>query len=273
VVTLWEKSIDRAIEGKLPSQALALLYVANELLQAYRSDATWHRVFSRTLPSLFPRVCACAGSIASDCEARVLGLAAVWRDRGVFSVSFCDGLLERCTPQESRRRSQERSPPPPEYEPECSPSPTPTEDEQDTGGVRATGGWLGLFSTTDWAGMMALSLQRLADGASPPFLAARRPTPAHVHGAVWSALAEAAQAPDAAHVDWMLVRGELLAAALEAKACCETGLADAAKGIEARTSRECQHRLVLAISGAEDLESVTRDNERHEHRIYSQKYL
>ena len=270
MLTLWEKNVDRAIAGNLPSQALALLYVANELLQAHRSDATWHRVFSRTLPSVFPRVCTCAGSSPSDCKARVLGLAAVWRDREVFSVSFCDGLLERCKPQElPNGRLQEHSPPPPDYEPECSPSPAPSADEQDTGGVHGMGGWLGLFSTTDGAGMMALSLQRLAAGTPPPFLAAKRPTAAHVKASISAALADAARAPEAAHADWILVHGELLATALEAKARCERGLADAAKGMEERTSRECQHRLVLAISGAEDLDDVTRNNEDDEHRCAS----
>jgi hypothetical protein len=157
--------------------------LANELLQAYRSDATWHRVFSRLLPDVFPLVYQAASSTQDvECETRVLGLArGVWRDRGVFSSAFCDVLLDRCNPRD-QETTHARSPSPPAYEPEYSPvidqpSPTPSEehtqhDHSSTHRSRDAdtlssgdaswqprfpcGRWLGLFCTTNLAGSSLL---------------------------------------------------------------------------------------------------------------------
>lgn len=155
-------AIDNCIKEDDPEQALALLYVANELLQAHRSDATWHRVFSRAMPLIFPRICLCARSLQdAGCEKRCRGLAKVWRDREVFSVSFCDGLLERCTLADSQS-THARSPSPPEYEEEYEAeyeayhSPAPSDEEQIETQEAALscdlprlGQWLGLFNTAN----------------------------------------------------------------------------------------------------------------------------
>ena len=263
VLHMWEKGIDVEVSSKTassPARALALLYFANELLQAYRADATWHRVFSGKMPSVFPRVYACCQA-AQDAQsaARVLGLARkVWRDREVFSACFLEGLLERCLVGEPSAR-RPCSPPPPEYEPECSPSPGPAGTEE------GLGKWLGVFSTVELPGMMALSPGQLAAGSPPPFLAAgKAPAAENLCSSLSAAILEASIASDAEFVPWLLVRGELLSAALEAKTRCEKGLAAATAAMEARISSACQHRLVLAIQGAKDLESVARSNEEDE---------
>ena len=230
----WEKSIDGACQLGAPDRALAMLYVANELLQTHRVDACWHRVFSRILPTVFPRVQACARAArAAETESGVIKLARhVWRERDVFSSAFCDGLLERCDLSHSppaqppdlaamlqgvggnaSASSPGSSPAPPEYEPEegSADSPPPPEyepNELESADFDASeGGWLGLFSTTDVAGMMALSPQQLAAGTPPAFLTAvPMPGSARMRSSLTAALAEAAAAADASSVAWPLVQ-------------------------------------------------------------------
>ena len=53
------------------------------------------------------------------------------------------------------------------------------------------------------------------------------------------------------------VQEELLAVAMEAKARCDQGLAEAAAAMRARTNRNCHQRLVRAIGGVVDVDEVT----------------
>jgi len=96
-VHTWKDVLQSAVADRAVDKALALLYVANDVLQCPHAGYRWKDEFGPTLRDVLPQALACAQLLrAYEVHEKMVRLPTIWRDRRVLRSDVAERLVENC---------------------------------------------------------------------------------------------------------------------------------------------------------------------------------